>query len=64
MQYNITSAGNNFQRAMNVIFNQTRDFVMTTFDLEEDYAINVLSNTVNFGITQVRKCLAANSTRF
>jgi acetamidase/formamidase len=52
-QYNITSAGNNFRRAMDVIYNQTREFVMTTFDLEEDYAINVMSNTVNFGITQI-----------
>lgn len=49
---------------MDVIYNQTREFVMTTFDLEEDYAINVMSNTVNFGITQVRKTLAAKSTKF
>lgn len=49
--------GVDFNRAMSVIYNETREFVMNAFfdgvPLAEDLSINVMSNVIDFGITQI-----------
>lgn len=40
-------------RTMTVAYNQTRDFMMRTFDLTEDQAITAITVAVDFEITQV-----------
>ncbi|KAK9811476.1 hypothetical protein WJX72_004546 [[Myrmecia] bisecta] len=40
-------------RAMTVCYNQTRDFMMQSFDLTENEALTVMDVAVDFGITQV-----------
>jgi acetamidase/formamidase len=49
--------GVDFNRAMAVVYNETREFVMNAFFPNktgaEDFAINVMSNVIDFGITQI-----------
>eukprot|EP01024_Parvocaulis_polyphysoides_P026175 TRINITY_DN23895_c0_g2_i2.p2 TRINITY_DN23895_c0_g2~~TRINITY_DN23895_c0_g2_i2.p2 ORF type:complete len:158 (-),score=19.23 TRINITY_DN23895_c0_g2_i2:215-634(-) len=40
-------------RAMNVAVNNTKAFMMRTFDLTEDQAITAITTGVDFGISQV-----------
>ncbi|KAK9814840.1 hypothetical protein WJX72_012452 [[Myrmecia] bisecta] len=44
--------GVDLNRAMNVIYNQTREFLMVNYNVTEDIAVNILSH-VDFGITQI-----------
>ncbi|KAK9828765.1 hypothetical protein WJX72_001972 [[Myrmecia] bisecta] len=44
--------GVDLNRAMSVIYNQTREFVMVNYNMTEDLAINILSH-IDFGITQI-----------
>lgn len=46
-------------RAMTVAYNQTRDWMMSTFDLTEDQAITGITATIDFGVTQASQRRAA-----
>ncbi|KAK9814409.1 hypothetical protein WJX72_005468 [[Myrmecia] bisecta] len=44
--------GVDLNRAMSVIYNQTREFLMVNYNVTEDLAVNILSH-IDFGITQI-----------
>jgi hypothetical protein len=44
---------------MTVAYNQTRDWMMGTFDLTEDQAITAITVAVDFGVTQASLVAAA-----
>ncbi|GAB4824040.1 hypothetical protein N2152v2_011086 [Parachlorella kessleri] len=52
-QTNISVVGVDLNRAYTVVFNQTRDFLMTVYNLTEDESISVMGAAIDFGVTQV-----------
>jgi hypothetical protein len=60
---NAVFATSSIDRAMVVTYNQTRDWMMDTFDLSEDEAITAITIAVDFGVTQVgRRAVTRGST--